>query len=774
MEYIKQLDTTIGNFLLQDSDAEAERYKIIKEVTNIKNTYETIDNSNLKIQAINNRIDNLKPSGASDIFYTGVDIYPNKDSSTTSRTRVSICRNDKCEIYIYNPGANTQILPNNIKISSYDNSAYNDISISKIEMYKNDGTLGAVLKPSQLTLKASTEDAILSAVYSELYKKVIFSSNTHINTKGDVVALVDDKSYSLSDIGSKALLLNEDNRYIINGNNYLIAQTYYTISSDYNDTIPFAGSIDTDALSLDNYKSGFYTVFDGSSWWAKISCRHRNGSGDGSSYGFSISTHLTNSGQDLKWQHQNSSGWEAERTILDSSNYTNYIGASGNYLPLSGGTLTGNLRLNAGILGSKLNFGEGENLYLCEDDDDHLTIYARAGVDINTDSSNVNVNGGFLITHSNIDAYAVTARNVSSYAVTPSNISSYALPKSGGTITGDLQLKKTDSNFGSKLSFGDSEFVYLCEDTDDHLVIYGRSGIDINTLNSDGVKANGASLITTNNISTYAITASNISSYALPISGGTITGNLKIKGANAYGTKLNFGDGDYVYLYEDTDDHLVIYAKSGIDINTSGTSVKINNNALITTGNISSYAISSSGGTVNGAITFGGNDSYGIYTSSSNFCCIGTESNYFYKSYANYVYYKNLATISDKRKKYYIQDTPIEESVTLLDKTPIRQYTYIEDKDQIVNNGVFAQDVRDVMLKYDIQYRPYISIEYPNSKDRNVIKDLNTPEQDVEYYIDYTKFIPELWNGWKYNHNEIGTLKQEIADLKKQLENLLQ
>ncbi len=43
--------------------------------------------------------------------------------------------------------------------------------------------------------------------------------------------------------------------------------------------------------------------------------------------------------------------------------------------------------------------------------------------------------------------------------------------------------------------------------------------------------------------------------------------NLRLKpsGAN-YGSKLNFGDGNYVYFHEDSDDHLKIYAKNGVSI----------------------------------------------------------------------------------------------------------------------------------------------------------------------------------------------------------------
>ena len=57
---------------------------------------------------------------------------------------------------------------------------------------------------------------------------------------------------------------------------------------------------------------------------------------------------------------------------------------------------------------------------------------------------------------------------------------------------------------------------------------------------------------------------------ALPVSGGTLTGNLTIKGSSNYGTKINLGDGDYVHIAEPTDDCLEIKAKK-INFVTSAT-----------------------------------------------------------------------------------------------------------------------------------------------------------------------------------------------------------
>ena len=68
----------------------------------------------------------------------------------------------------------------------------------------------------------------------------------------------------------------------------------------------------------------------------------------------------------------------------------------------------------------------------------------------------------------------------------------------------------------------------------------------------------------------------------LPLTGGTMTGDLRLKtGGGNYGSKLNFGDGDYLYLYEDTDDHLKIRADKGIEFNTgSSYGLKFGNGVL--------------------------------------------------------------------------------------------------------------------------------------------------------------------------------------------------
>ncbi len=168
-------------------------------------------------------------------------------------------------------------------------------------------------------------------------------------------------------------------------------------------SVPLAGSnltiTNADFTQLKNYKSFMGCVHDDTNnvWYDAINVRHRNGYNDGVNYGMYICTKLTSSG-DLIWNKQTyASTWQGERTIIDSGNYTSYFvvdsklntgstnaiqnkvvateinsvksaldatnsvvgdlannlhGAYNkfaNYLPLSGGTVTGKTTFSGGI-----------------------------------------------------------------------------------------------------------------------------------------------------------------------------------------------------------------------------------------------------------------------------------------------------------------------------------------------------------------------------------------------------------------------------------------
>ena len=76
---------------------------------------------------------------------------------------------------------------------------------------------------------------------------------------------------------------------------------------------------------------------------------------------------MTQASGNIAHRGGNSSGWNGSwRILLDSSNYTNYAAASNhthNYLPLSGGTLTGNLKINGNSKNLTIGTG-GSDVYI--------------------------------------------------------------------------------------------------------------------------------------------------------------------------------------------------------------------------------------------------------------------------------------------------------------------------------------------------------------------------------------------------------------------------
>ena len=156
-----------------------------------------------------------------------------------------------------------------------------------------------------------------------------------------------------------------------------------------------------------------------------------------------------------------------------------------------------------------------------------------------------------------------------------------AVPKATNSVIGGFQTGYSESgkNYAVQMS-GDKAFVNVpWTDT-----VYTHPTNGANTTIS---AANGKvlSAITVNNlghvtsVSSKTLAAADIpdlSGVYLPLTGGTLTGDLRLKtGGTAYGSKLNIGDGDYVYLHEDTDDHLKMYASKGFEIATSGDSYGI-------------------------------------------------------------------------------------------------------------------------------------------------------------------------------------------------------
>lgn len=104
--------------------------------------------------------------------------------------------------------------------------------------------------------------------------------------------------------------------------------------SSVDSSVPVAGDVSnvvSDIATLKKAKSVLGSALMDGTWYGLISARHRNGSVDGTSYGLYLRSPLKSSGN-LSWGKQyDSSSWQAERTILDSSNYSAYTLAYKNY-----------------------------------------------------------------------------------------------------------------------------------------------------------------------------------------------------------------------------------------------------------------------------------------------------------------------------------------------------------------------------------------------------------------------------------------------------------
>ena len=130
-------------------------------------------------------------------------------------------------------------------------------------------------------------------------------------------------------------------------------------------------------------------------------------------------------------------------------------------------------------------------------------------------------------------------------------------------------------------------------------------------------------------------------------------------------------------------------------------------------------------------------------------------------------------TTSDRRKKFYIEDMPEDEANAVLN-VPIRNFIFKEDikHNNLEQNGVFAQDLRNIMLKNNIGNRPYLQWEYNDDERDDVYYDIDRPESDdMTYSVSYTNFVPALIKGWQIQNQKIEELEKKLAILRIKKEN---
>ena len=235
------------------------------------------------------------------------------------------------------------------------------------------------------------------------------------------------------------------------------------------------------------------------------------------------------------------------------------------YLPLAGGTMAGTLNMNNKFLLNpliKLNSSKPVIRFRSptissstisngdtEADKDTTTDLVRLiGIkdpEFNHDASNK------LYVDTQISTRAPTSHNHSA-----TNITSGTLPTSRGG-TGGTSSPSAIGNLVSNLS---EETTVATNDLFPFRDTSAATGKKISFTNLRNAIVSAWAQAAAK--PTY--TASEVG--ALPITGGTLTGNLRIKGSGNYGMKLNLGDGEYVYLYKPTDDCLEIKGNKQINL----------------------------------------------------------------------------------------------------------------------------------------------------------------------------------------------------------------
>ena len=175
----------------------------------------------------------------------------------------------------------------------------------------------------------------------------------------------------------------------------------------------------------------------------------------------------------------------------------------------------------------------------------------------------------------------------------------------------------------------------------------------------------------------------------------------------------------------------------------------------------------------------GGHDSQATMSSGGNWVCmnragnngtyhgnLGSSTNYW-----NGVYYKSLNKVSDKRKKRNLGMLNLDETLILLKNTKTVKYSMLDDSEDMIQYGVFAQDVRDMLIVNNIGYRTMLNISRMDGSEQ-ITTNLYESEDDVTYGVDYLQFIAPLIKGWQYHNDELSTLKIEYQSLQGQYQSL--
>lgn len=138
---------------------------------------------------------------------------------------------------------------------------------------------------------------------------------------------------------------------------------------------------------------------------------------------------------------------------------------------------------------------------------------------------------------------------------------------------------------------------------------------------------------------------------------------------------------------------------------------------------------------------------------------LGSSNNYW-----SGVYYTSLHQISDKRKKRDLGTLNLEEALILLKNTKPVKYSMLDDSEDMIRYGVFAQDVRDMLIDNNIGYRTVLNIGLMDGSEQ-ISTNLYEPEDNVSYSVDYVQYVAPLIKGWQYHNKQLEELTVKYNDL---------
>lgn len=305
---------------------------------------------------------------------------------------------------------------------------------------------------------------------------------------------------------------------------------------------------------------------------------------------------------------------------------------------------------------------------------------------------------------------------------------------------------------------------------------------------SDGVlqigNANITGTLTGKTISSSSISGTSISGGTISgtsISGGTISGatitstsgnnSLIISGAN-----IDFNTTSNVINYYGIDFNVSSSTKCGIYFSGSlqGNNTYRYDIDLVTMGNGSMVNVQAY--EMDLFYPIGSRVSYNVGNNNQDIA-LSTHGNagVYSDTHSKWLIYINssgtvTANTSDIRYKNVLGKLPDEEAIEILENVDIINFTYKKDQKGVVQNGISAQQLRDILINKNIGYRPYLSIAEKDGDE--TFEDITVDEDKVVYSVDYGRMMPLVWKGWQIHNEQIKALCAENETLKTRIQEL--